>query len=217
MWGRGPRGNNAPCSGFGWLSATSSTTHKQVRPFWCWFPGWGGCVRSRTLWVSPTNFPGRLGISPATSTPTDFFSQRFRGFPTMGPWVVQSVPLPSCSGLSACICGIACSASRCLTHPDPPAATLPQVLSTPAAHLCPSYQFGWIFFFNSLAGGSPYKFDFVSSGHVLFLNLLSFFWLCEETTCIYLSLHLGWKSRELILQSVPHRVAGKRKLVYYNP
>ena len=40
--------------------------------------GWEACVRSRTLWVSPTNSPVRLGVSPAaTSTPTGVFNQRF--------------------------------------------------------------------------------------------------------------------------------------------
>ena len=35
----------------------------------------------------------------------------------------------------------------------------------------------------------------VSSGGFLLLNLLlSFFWLCEEAQCVYLRLHLGWKS-----------------------
>ena len=33
-----------------------------------------------------------------------------------------------------------------------------------------------------------------SSVYFLFLNLLSFFWFCKEALCIYLSLHLGWKS-----------------------
>ena len=35
----------------------------------------------------------------------------------------------------------------------------------------------------------------VSSGCFLFLNLLlSLLWLCEEQQCIYLCLHVGWKS-----------------------
>ena len=38
----------------------------------------GGCVHSRTLWVSPVNSPVRLGVSPsASSTPTGVFNQRF--------------------------------------------------------------------------------------------------------------------------------------------
>ena len=60
------------------FSVTSPTTHKQSRPFWCCFPSGWVCVRSRTLWVSPTNSPVRLGVSSAAaSTPTGVFSQRF--------------------------------------------------------------------------------------------------------------------------------------------
>ena len=31
----------------------------------------------------------------------------------------------------------------------------------------------------------------------VFKLLLSFFWLCEEAQCVYLHLHLGWKSLPL--------------------
>ena len=49
--------------------------------------GWV-CVRSWTLWVSPTNSPVRLGVSPtATSTPKGFsISGLTLYFPTMEPW-----------------------------------------------------------------------------------------------------------------------------------
>ena len=53
---------------------------------------------------------------------------------------------------------------------------------------------------------TPWLLDFhtvrfsVSSGcFFVFKLLLSFFWLCEEAQCIYLLLHLGWKSRHCIL------------------
>ena len=44
------------------------------------------CVCSRPLWVSPTNSPMRLGVSPAaTSTPMHVFNQRFEAlFPCTG-------------------------------------------------------------------------------------------------------------------------------------
>ena len=47
---------------------------------------------------------------------------------------------------------------------------------------------------------TPWLLDFYtvrlsgSSGCFLFLNLLSFFGLCEEAKCIYLCLYLGQKS-----------------------
>ena len=41
----------------------------------------GFCVYSRTFWVSATNSPVRLGVSPtAASTSTGVFSQRFEAF-----------------------------------------------------------------------------------------------------------------------------------------
>ena len=51
--------------------------------------------------------PVRLGVSPAASTPTGVFSQRFETlFPTLEPWVVQSVSLLDVPpGLSALKCG----------------------------------------------------------------------------------------------------------------
>ena len=80
MSGRGPRGNSATCLALGRLSVTSAATHKKFEPFWFWFLGAWFCVRSRTPWVSPTNSPVRLIVSPAASTPTGFFSERFWGF-----------------------------------------------------------------------------------------------------------------------------------------
>ena len=40
-------------------------------------PGGWVCVCCRTLLVSPTNSPVRLGISPASIASTDFYRQRF--------------------------------------------------------------------------------------------------------------------------------------------
>ena len=51
---------------------------------------------------------------------------------------------------------------------------------------------------------TPWLLDFhevqfsVSSGYFLILNLLLSFLLCEEATCIYLCLHLGWKSQLMV-------------------
>ena len=76
--GRDQRGNT--CSALGWHSDTSPTAHKQIRPFWCWFPGEWVCVRSRTLRVFPVNFPVRLGVSPATTNCTGFIARGFEVF-----------------------------------------------------------------------------------------------------------------------------------------
>ena len=83
IWGEGSERENIACLALGQISVTSSTTHKQIGPFCCWFlDGWM-CVHSKTLWVSPPNSLVRLGVSPtATSTPIDFFS---RGFQALFP------------------------------------------------------------------------------------------------------------------------------------
>ena len=84
--GEGPRGSNGAFSTLHRISVTPSGTHNQMGPLWCWFPSRWACACSRTLWVSPTTSPGRLGVSPAaTSTPTGVFNQRFEAlFPCAG-------------------------------------------------------------------------------------------------------------------------------------
>ena len=146
MWGRGPRGNNAACSALSRLLVISPATHKQIWVFWCWFPGGWACVCSRTLWVSPTNFPVRLGVSPTVAIPIGFYSQRFWGFisPCWNPGLCglsRSPVVPP--GLSTCKCGTARSASHCLP-PWLPVCTPPTSL-------------GECFFFNSLVVGLLYS------------------------------------------------------------
>ena len=71
----------------------------------------------------------------------------------------------------------------------PPANTLPRVLSAPPTgpDEC--------FFFNSLVVRLPYSLIFYQFWLFFVFNfLLYFFWLCEEAQCVYLRLHLGWKS-----------------------
>ena len=68
------------------LSVTPSVTHNRIWPFWCCFPSGWVYVHSRPLWVSPTNSPLRLGVSPAAaSTHTGVFNQWFEAlFPHVG-------------------------------------------------------------------------------------------------------------------------------------
>ena len=54
-----------------------------------------------------------------------------------------------------------------------------RVLSTPAAHLRPSYRSGSMFLFYLLGVGVPCR------------SIFCQFWLCEEAQCVYLRLHLG--------------------------
>ena len=70
------RGNSATCSALTPLSVTSPASHKWIVPFQVLIQ-MGECVHFRTLWASPRDSPVRLGVSPITTTPTDFSSQRF--------------------------------------------------------------------------------------------------------------------------------------------
>ena len=71
----------------------------------------------------------------------------------------------------------------------------------PAARLHPSYWSGWMFLLYLLGCRTSIQFDFLSVLTVfVFKLLLSFFWLCEEAQCVYLRLHLGWKSRSRFLK-----------------
>ena len=74
------------------------------------------CVHSRTLWVSPTNSPVRLGVSPAAaSTPMGVFTQRFEAlFPRTGALgcMVCFDPHTVPPGLSMRECGAAGSSSH---------------------------------------------------------------------------------------------------------
>ena len=176
FWGSGLRGNSEACWALHQLSVTSPIPHKQIGLFWCWFPGGWFCVHSRTLWVSPTNSPMRLGVSPTASTPTGVCSHRVWGFiflywnPGLCSLSHSPIVPPSLSGHK---CGTACSASQCLIQsarhclaqsvrlyivcPSHPGTSLLWVFSTTAAHLCPSYHLDECFFFNSLVVRHPYS------------------------------------------------------------
>ena len=205
MWGRGQRGNSATCSALCWLSVTSSATHKQIRPFWCWFTGASVCVHSRTLWVSPMNSPVRLGVSLATSSPTDFFSQMFWSFlsPLWNPgllslshspillriYQLENVVQPALSAATllsppAILPSLVCQPPPCLEYSPPGCRFLPLLLvwmnvSSLTPWLLDSSIF-WQFWFFVL-------FCFV------FNLLLSLFWLCKEAKWIHLRLHLSQK------------------------
>ena len=156
----------------------------------------------------------RLGVSPAaSSTPRDVFNQRFEAlFPCAGDlgcavcfgppqfllvylWVnvgLQGLPATTLWGLLA-------AAWPALFHNPPPhwVHQLP-----PCCKSCPP----WLpvsapptgldeCFFISLVVGLPYSSIFCQFLlFFVFKLLLSFFWLCEEAQCVYLCLHLGWKS-----------------------
>ena len=133
---------------------------------------------------------------PLPQPPQVFSARGFEVFfPCWNPWfhgLSTSPVVPP--GLSARECGTALSTSCHLaTSPFHPAACL----RTP-------YQSGWMFLLYLLGCWTSIQFNFLSILVVfLFLNLLlSFFWLCKEAQCVYLCLHLGWKSSRRYLLSM---------------
>ena len=160
VWRRGSRGNNAVCPALGRLSFTSSATHKHIGPFWCWFLGRWACVHSRTLWVSPTNSPVRMEVSPATPTSTGLFSQRFWDF--ISPCWDLGLRSQSCSPV------VPPGYPHANVGPlGPPATTLPALVhqllpcgASPPPWLpisAPPTSLDECFFFNSLVVRLPYS------------------------------------------------------------
>ena len=194
--GEGLRGSNGACSTLCRFTVTPSATHHQIGLFWCWFLSGWACVSSRPLWVSPTNSPVRLGVSPAAaSTPTGVFDQLFEAlFPCAGTLgcvvchlVHQLLPRPPAAVLP--------TATQSATLLGLPAATLLRVLSTWLPVSAPPTGLDECFFFISLVIGLPYSLIFCQFWlFFVFKLLLSFFWLYEEAQCVYLCLHLGRKS-----------------------
>ena len=108
-------------------------------------PGWVVCVHPRTLWVSPTSSPVRLGVSPATSTLTGVCSQWFEAlFPRWSP------------GLWVCLAPHLFLPGYLHVNVGPPLCQLPLTTSPlcPTACLRPSCRSG-CFFLNSLVVGLP--------------------------------------------------------------
>ena len=165
------------------------------------------CVHSRTLGVSPTNSPVRLGVSPtADSTPTGVFNRWFEALflhaGTLGcvvcHWVCRLLPCPS----GSTICHLTGLPASVLAAPGPQATALPPVLSTWLPVSTSPIHLDECVFSNSLVVGLPYSSIFCQFWLFFVFKLLSFFWLCEEAQCVYLCLHLGRKSTLLAFLSV---------------
>ena len=98
-----------------------------------------------------------------------------------------------CGDMGSASCSLACPVPQSATLLGLTATALPRFLSTPPTGL------DECFFFISLVVGLPYSSIFCQFWlFFVFKLLLSFFWLCEEVQCVYLSLHLGRKPRILI-------------------
>ena len=114
-------------------------------------------------------------------------------FPTLESWVAQSVSFPQflLAYLHANVGALGLPAT---TLPNQVLQPLPCHKSSPPQLpiSAPPTSLDGCFFFNFLIVGLTYSLIFCLFCF-LFLNLLSFFWLCEEVQCIYLCLHLSWK------------------------
>ena len=145
------------------------------------------------------NSPVRLGVTPAAASTPWVFS--VRGFEALFP----------CTGTLGCVICLAPQLFLLVyPHANMGLPSLPApALTTPVLQLLPCQESSppscsslpllpvWM----NVSSLTPWLSDFhmvqlsVSSGCFLFLNLLlSFFWLCKKAKCIYLHLHLGWKS-----------------------
>ena len=115
-------------------------------------------------------------------------------FPGLEPWVAWSVSPPSCSSQFIC--------TQMWNHPvgnplphrvlQPPPCRESSLSSCPSPPFLPVWMnvsslTPWLSHFHTIQFSG-------SSGCFLFLNLLSFFWLCKEAKHIYLCLHLGQNS-----------------------
>ena len=171
--GAGPRASNGTYSTVCRISVTSSATHKHIGPFWCCFPSGWVCVHSRPLWVSPTNSPVKLGVSPAAAaTPHRCFqSEVLRLYlPALKLWVPRSASLPTCSSPFTCTRMWDCP----LHQPPPCGVRQPQPCCNSSPPSCPSPPllpvwmnvpslFPWLSDFHTVGFS-------VSSGYFLFLN-----------------------------------------------
>ena len=227
MWGRGPRGSNGTCSTLCQPSVSSPTAHKQSGPFWCWFLcGWV-CICSRTLWVSPTNSPLRLGVSPAAaSTPKGFPISGLRlYFSEVEPWGCAVcfapplfLPVYLCTnvGLQATafrgLPAASCQPAAAWTAPlhNPPPRWVHQPLSycesSPPSCASPPLLLVWM----NVSSLKTWLLDFhtvrfsVSSGCFLFLNCCCpFGCVRRHSVSTYTSILAGSQDQFLILETNP--------------
>ena len=153
------------------------------------------------------NSPVRLGISPAAaSTPTGVFNQRFEAlFPRAGALGCKVcfapllfLPVYLCMNVGPQ--GMLAVALPAPFHNPPPhwVHQQPPCLQSSPPLLpvtAPPTGLDECFFFISLVVRLPCSSIFCQFWLFFVLKLLLFFfWLCEEAQCVYLCLHLGWKS-----------------------
>ena len=110
--------------------------------------------------------------------------------------------LQPCPPDSTIRCLAGCT-SCCLAYPCPPATLLQRVLFAQLPVSTPPTGLDEYVFFKSLVVRLPYSSIFCQFWWFFaFKLLLSFLRLCKEAQCVYLRLHLGWKSQAKHFDSV---------------
>ena len=215
--GEGPGGSNGARSTLCRISVTPSATHNQIGPLWCWFPSGWACACLRSLWVSPTTSPVRLGVSPAAApTPTGVFNQRFEAlFPHAGALGYSDcfAPLRSSWFICARVWGhgvlpAALPALFCATESGPLGLSVSECGAAGSASgqtACPvrltlrqsRSRHGHASPLRprarlrpSYRSGCMFLFYLLGVG-LPCRSIFCQFWLCEEAQCIYLCHHLG--------------------------
>ena len=158
IWGRGPRGNRVACSALCRFSVTSPCYPQSNWALLVLILGGWVCVCSRTLCISRTNSPVRLGVSLTTVIPTDVFNQRLWGFisPHWDPGLHHlSHSLVVHPSLSAQECGTAQSKIPCLTGFSSRHLAMSPLHLVPIS--TPPSGLDEYFFFNSLVVGLLYS------------------------------------------------------------
>ena len=141
------------------------------------------------------NSPVRPGVSPATSTSTGVFNQRFEAL------------FPRARTLSFEVCLTPQLLLPVYLHADVGplgllAAALPRVLSARLPVSSPPTSLDDCFFFNSLVVGLPCSSIFCQFWLFFVFKFVVVLLLFKEAQCVHLLIHLGQKSPPTFLISV---------------
>ena len=200
MWGRGPIGSNGACL----FHSLQGFSHSLRYPhssesFWCSFPSGGfvyvlgPCGSLQWTLLSGWEF---LLLQPQPPQVFSISGLRLY-FPTLGPWVAPSVSIPSCSSRFICMWMLDHLVwnPKSTTLPGPPATALLWVLSTQLPVSTPPTGLNECFFFTSLVVGCPYSSIFCQFWLFFVFKFVVVLLVVQGgTVCVYLHLHLGWKS-----------------------
>ena len=140
------------------------------------------------------NSPVRLGVFPATPTPTGFIARGFEAlFPQAGTLgcAVHLAPQLFLPVYPHANVGPPTPLAAALPNPGLPATALLCILFTQAAHLGPSYQSGWMFLLQLLGFQTSIQFDFLGVLDFFVFNFVVLL-LLVLVGKVYLPTPLSW-------------------------